>query len=139
MVPYDINGNYVHKESMTEIFAMTYRGNYLLFELVETPTSSMYITNSTSAELIQMRMFHVNMNYIKKLCKVKNIDLHSTKSFHCEAYYLPKSIQRINRHLALDTTAPMQLIYFDLIDIKPMAMGSAKYCLQLIDNYISYP
>lgn len=70
---------------MTKVCAMTYYRNDLSFELLETPKSSMYITiNSILTELMRKRMCHAKIDYIKKLCEVENIELHSTKSSHCE-------------------------------------------------------
>ena len=132
----EVHGIYVHRESGREVCAMVYCNGNLAFDLVY--PQGTFGVNAISAKLMHQRLMHANMDYVEKICQKERIKLHGARNFRCESCDLAKSTQIIHRQQAQVTTAPLQLVYMDLIDMKPMSLGGANYCLQLIDSYTHY-
>ena len=89
-------------------------------------------------DVMHKRLMHSGIERVRQLCRRQGINLRG-KTLQCESCLKGKSTEMPHRGPpSRKMTAPLQLVYMDIMVVKPRSINGSDYCLHLIDCYTGY-
>ena len=127
-------------DKLTEVAQLVKCNLHPYFVTKNSPVDSQFPSAmlTVSLDVMHKRLMHASIDRVKQVCRRQGIKIQGT-TLECESCAKGKSTEIPHRGPpSRKVTAPLQLVYMDIMVIKPRSINGNDYCLHLIDSYTGY-